>query len=208
MNRDSKSEAPVKRLRSRLKEATADAILSAAAEVFAREGLHAAKMESIAEQAGVSVGTLYNHFTDRAALLEALREKRRHLLLARLDAALAPVEGQPVRVQLRAFLTALFAHVAERDAFMRVLMQLPDDSAQSQSKSRIRAELIRRLGAILDRGIRAGELRADGRAFYPALLMGMVGGALDRLRADEHANPPAPAWAEEILRVFLKGIEV
>ena len=54
MNRDSKSEAPVKKLRSRLKEATADAILSAAAEVFAREGLHAAKMESIAEQAGVS----------------------------------------------------------------------------------------------------------------------------------------------------------
>ncbi|AFE10608.1 TetR family transcriptional regulator [Corallococcus coralloides DSM 2259] len=205
MNRDSKSEAPVKKLRSRLKEATADAILAAAAAVFARDGLHAAKMESIAEQAGVSVGTLYNHFTDRAALLDALRAKRRQLMLDRLDAALAPVEGRPAREQLRAFVTALFAHAAERDAFVRVLVQLPEDPAR---KSRILAELSRRVAVILDRGIQAGEVRAEGRAFHPNLLMGMVRGALDRLREDDAANPPAAAWAEEILRVFLKGIEV
>ncbi|RKG87466.1 TetR/AcrR family transcriptional regulator [Corallococcus sp. CA049B] len=205
MNRDSKSEAPVKKLRSRLKEATADAILAAAAAVFARDGLHAAKMESIAEQAGVSVGTLYNHFTDRAALLDALRAKRRQLMLDRLDAALAPVAERPAREQLRAFVTALFAHAAERDAFVRVLVQLPEDPAR---KSRILAELSRRVAGIIDRGIQAGEVRAEGRAFYPNLLMGMVRGALDRLREDDAANPPAAAWAEEILRVFLKGIEV
>ncbi|CAM4468899.1 TetR/AcrR family transcriptional regulator [Corallococcus exiguus] len=205
MNRDSKSEAPVKRLRSRLKEATADAILLAAAAVFARDGLHAAKMESIAEQAGVSVGTLYNHFTDRAALLDALRAKRRQMMLDRLDAALAPVAERPAREQLRAFVTALFAHAAERDAFVRVLVQLPEDPAR---KSRILAELSKRVSVILDRGIHAGEVRAEGRAFYPNLLMGMVRGALDRLREDDAANPPAAAWAEEILRVFLKGIEV
>ena len=205
MNRDSKSEAPVKRLRSRLKEATADAILSAAAAVFVRDGLHAAKMESIAEQAGVSVGTLYNHFTDRAALLDALRAKRRQLMLDRLDAALGPVAERPAREQLRAFVTALFAHAAERDAFVRVLVQLPEDPAR---KSRILAELSKRVAAILDRGIQAGEIRAEGRALYPTLLMGMVRGALDRLREDDAATPPAAAWAEEILRVFLKGIEV
>ncbi|MGE6762847.1 TetR/AcrR family transcriptional regulator [Corallococcus interemptor] len=204
MNRDSKSEAPVKRLRSRLKEATADAILSAAAAVFARDGLHAAKMESIAEQAGVSVGTLYNHFTDRAALLDALRAKRRQVMLERIDAALAPVAERPAREQLRAFVMALFAHAAERDAFVRVLVQLPEDPAR---KSRMLAELTRRLAVIIDRGIQAGHLRAEGRALYPALLMGMVRGALDRLREDDAATPPAAAWAEEILRVFLKGIE-
>ncbi|RKG83768.1 TetR/AcrR family transcriptional regulator [Corallococcus terminator] len=208
MNRDSKSEAPVKKLRSRLKEATADAILAAAATVFAREGLHAAKMESIAEQAGVSVGTLYNHFTDRAALLEALRAKRREALLERLDASLAQVEGQPARVQLRAFVVAVFAHVSEHDVFVRLLMQLPEDAARTQNKSRVLAELNRRLEPILDRGIKAGELRAEGRAFYPALLVGMVRGALDRLREGDRASPAAAAWAEEVLRVFLKGIEV
>lgn len=205
MNRDSKSEAPVKRLRSRLKEATSDAILSAAAEVFARDGLHAAKMETIAEQAGVSVGTLYNHFTDRAALLDALRDRRRQVLLERLDTALEPVEGLPASAQLRAFVTAVFAHVSKHDAFVRVLMQLPEDPAR---KSRILAEMHRRLAVILDRGIQSGEFRAEGRAIYPVLLMGMVRGALDRLREEGATNPPAAAWADEIVRVFLKGIEV
>ncbi|WP_163865785.1 TetR/AcrR family transcriptional regulator [Myxococcus eversor] len=207
MNRDSKSEAPVKNLRSRLREATADAILVAAADVFAREGVHAAKMESIAEQAGVSVGTLYNHFKDRAALLDALRAKRRQVLLTRLDAALAPVKEQPSSVRLRTFVTAIFAHVAERDAFVRLLVQLPEDPAHSQNKSQVLAELNRRLEVIIDQGIRAKELRAEGRAFYPSLLMGLVRGALDRLREDGHPHSPA-AWGEEISRVFLKGIEV
>ncbi|RKH70962.1 TetR/AcrR family transcriptional regulator [Corallococcus aberystwythensis] len=205
MNRDSKSEAPVKRLRSRMKEATADAILAAAAAVFARDGLHAAKMESIAEQAGVSVGTLYNHFTDRAALLDALRVKRRQVMLERLDAAQAPVAKRPAREQLRAFVTAVFAHAAEQDAFVRTLVQLPEDPAR---KSRMMAELHRRLTVIIDRGIKDGDIRAEGRAFYPALLLGMVRGALDSLREDAAASLPAAAWAEEILRVFLKGIEV
>ncbi|NBD14092.1 MULTISPECIES: TetR/AcrR family transcriptional regulator [Corallococcus] len=205
MNRDSKTEAPVKRLRSRLKEATSDAILSAAAEVFARDGLHAAKMETIAEQAGVSVGTLYNHFTDRAALLDALRDRRRQVMLERLDTALKPAEGLPASAQLRAFVTAVFAHVSKHDAFVRVLMQLPEDPAR---KSRILAEMHRRLAVILDRGIQSGEFRAEGRAIYPVLLMGMVRGALDRLREEGTANPPAAAWADEIVRVFLKGIEV
>jgi AcrR family transcriptional regulator len=205
MNRDSKSEAPVKKLRSRLKEATADAILEAAAGVFARDGLHAAKMEAIAEQAGVSVGTLYNHFTDRAALLDALRARRRQVMLERLDAALAPVAGQPARVQLRVFVMAVFAHVAERDAFVRMLMQLPEDPAR---KSRIRAELHRRMDAIFEHGVRARELRAEGRALYPTLLMGMVKGALERQGDDALPGVAPSAWAEEILRVFLKGIEV
>ncbi|MCP3102761.1 TetR/AcrR family transcriptional regulator [Myxococcus sp. K15C18031901] len=206
MNRDSKSEAPVKRLRSRLKEATADAILTAAAQVFVRDGLHAAKMEAIAEQAGVSVGTLYNHFTDRAALIEALGAKRRQVLLERMDAAMAPTKGQPAAAQLRAFVTVIFAHVAERDAFVRMLMQLPEDESRRQNKSRVIAELRRRLDAIFDQGIRARHFRAEGRDLYPTLLMGMVRGALDRIRAEDPTPPQA--WGEELLRVFLKGIEV
>jgi AcrR family transcriptional regulator len=205
MNRDSKSEAPVKRLRSRLKEATADAILSAAAAVFAREGLHAAKMEAIAEQAGVSVGTLYNHFTDRAALLDALRARRRQALLERVDVALAPVARESATVQLRAFIGAVFAHVGQHDAFARLLMQLPEDPAR---KTQMMTELRRRLGAILDKGIRAGEFRAEGREFYPSLLMGMVRGALERLREEDASSASPAVWAEGLLRVFLKGIEV
>lgn len=208
MNSDSKSEGRVHPLRKRLKEATSDAILSAAAEVFAEQGLHAAKMESIAERAGVSVGTLYNHFEDRAALLAALTKRRRTALLTRVDAALAEAQGRPFAAQLRAFVHALFTHLGTKDAFSRVLMQEPPDSApRATNRAESIAELNRRLDVLIDLGVRSGAVRPEGRAFYPALLMGMVRGAMVREQEEGHTGT-LEAWADEVVRVFLKGVEV
>ena len=84
-------------LRQRIRETTAQAILAAAEEVFANKGLHAAHMGEIAALAGVAVGTLYNHFADRDALLAGLLEDRRAEMLARIDEALAtsPARRRP-----------------------------------------------------------------------------------------------------------------
>ena len=46
-------------------------ILAAAAQVFARRGLHAS-LDEIAAEAGVGVGTLYRRFPDKEALVSAL----------------------------------------------------------------------------------------------------------------------------------------
>jgi AcrR family transcriptional regulator len=46
-------------------------LLDAAAEAFATAGV-GVSLESIAAQAGVSIGTLYNHFPDRDALIDAV----------------------------------------------------------------------------------------------------------------------------------------
>ncbi|MBJ6763774.1 TetR/AcrR family transcriptional regulator [Myxococcaceae bacterium JPH2] len=207
MNPDSKSEAPVQKLRSRIKEATSEAILKAAAEVFVDQGLHSARMESIAERAGVSVGTLYNHFADRAALLEALKTQRRQWLFDRLDETLEPLTGQPFRVQVRAFVEALFAHVCNKDAFARLLMQQQEEMVRNAGHTKALAELHRRLEVLLDVGIRAGEVRAEGRALYPTLLMGMVRALILRREA-LGAEAMTGAWVDEVVRVFLKGIEV
>src|SRR5919206_3781985 len=101
MNPHSSHEKPV-RLRERLREATRDAILAAAEQAFAADGPRA-RMESIAERAGIAVGTLYNHFEDRDALWKALGRSRREALLARVDAALAASRGQRFRDALGAF---------------------------------------------------------------------------------------------------------
>ena len=71
MNRDSHSEP---KLKTRLRAETARVITAAAEEVFAAKGLHDAKVEEIAARAGVSVGTVYNHFEDRDGLLQVLIE--------------------------------------------------------------------------------------------------------------------------------------
>ena len=76
MNEDSESGRTRQRLRDRLREATLREIMTAAEEVFGESGLDAATMAQIAERAGVAVGTLYNRFADRDALLEALLSER------------------------------------------------------------------------------------------------------------------------------------
>ncbi|MCY1015729.1 TetR/AcrR family transcriptional regulator [Pyxidicoccus sp. MSG2] len=208
LNRDSKSRKPAQNLRSRLKEATADAILVAAAEVFAEQGLTAARMETIAERAGVSVGTLYNHFDDRAALLDALLKRRREALLKRLDAALAESQGRPFREQLATFLAALADHVAEHGGFLRVLMQSEELVQKKHGQSPSRAELHKRLETLVSRGVRAGQVRPEGQALYPTLLMGMLSAVFHQELGDSQGGGGMKRSLEELSRVFLKGVEV
>lgn len=55
-------------------EAKRAAIVEAAAQAFFRSGYEAASIEAIAEEAGVSKVTIYNHFGDKRALFAAAVE--------------------------------------------------------------------------------------------------------------------------------------
>jgi AcrR family transcriptional regulator len=66
--------------------ATVEAILEGAAQVFERDGYAAGTTNRIAEQAGVSIGSLYQYFPNKDAILVAL--VRQHL--AEGTAALQP----------------------------------------------------------------------------------------------------------------------
>jgi AcrR family transcriptional regulator len=52
-----------------------DRLVSTAAELFAERGVDV-PLEEIARHAGVSIGTLYNHFPNRGALLDAVLPER------------------------------------------------------------------------------------------------------------------------------------
>src|SRR5947208_14492173 len=108
MNDRSPPERPAATsLRERFRETTVQAILAAAEEVFADAGLHAAHMGEIAARAGVSVGTLYNHFADREALLGGLAAARFADMLAHVDATLDRTEGQNFRQRVEALVDAM-----------------------------------------------------------------------------------------------------
>lgn len=72
-------------------------ILNAAQHVFATEGFHAARVDSIARQAGVAKGTIYLYFRSKDEILVALMENRfarlRALIRAGLEAPTSTVTG-------------------------------------------------------------------------------------------------------------------
>jgi TetR/AcrR family transcriptional regulator of autoinduction and epiphytic fitness len=68
-----------------LTERKREDILRAAAEVFRRDGVRGASTDAIAERAGVSKRTLYNHFASKDALFDAVIERYWQRFAARFD---------------------------------------------------------------------------------------------------------------------------
>jgi AcrR family transcriptional regulator len=171
-------------LRARLREATAQAILDAAEEVFADEGFHAAHMGTIAGKAGVSVGTLYNHFADREAMLAGLLAARRGELLGKLDGGIREAAGQPLRARLRAILDAFLGHCAAHRKFVHIALQRELGRYQQTypqawaKKTDTMREIYERIDREMKAGVKEKALRPEmgdiGATFFIGMMRALV----------------------------------
>ena len=73
--RTGKPLTPRKRPVQERSRETVKAILEAAARIFGEKGLAGATTNHIAERAGVSIGTLYQYFPNKEAIVHGLMEK-------------------------------------------------------------------------------------------------------------------------------------
>lgn len=202
MNRDSKTEARVRPLRERLREETGRQISAAAEEVFARRGVRDAKIEEIAARAGVSVGTVYNHFEDRDTLLRELIERRRAALARKLDRALDETRGEPFEAQLRSFTATVLEHFEANRPFLAIMLQ--SDSAALERPSEAMRELHARAETLVRRGLEQRLLRPHGRELWTTLLFGILRAALvHELRSP--TSSAIPERAAELAGFFLRG---
>lgn len=83
--------------RSQLGTATVDAILSAVERILERDGLDRLTTNHIAELAGVSIGSLYQYFPNKEALIGALQDRYAEDTLTRVRTALEANADQPIR---------------------------------------------------------------------------------------------------------------
>lgn len=102
---------PRKRPRQARSRALVAAILQATARVLVREGYAGTTTNRVAEVAGVSIGSLYQYFPTKEALVAALHEEHGREMATILRAALSPGEAGWAETDLRAALTALVAAV-------------------------------------------------------------------------------------------------
>ena len=204
MNLRSRPEPGI-RLRDRIRAETREAILRAAEQAFVEGGLEAARMEAIAARAGVAVGTLYNHFDDREALLGALVDAHRRALLLRLDRAVASGRGRPFEEALAGLLQALFAHLAEHRGLLALLMQAEAARLAAHGRGPLLDEVTRRVETVLRRGRTQGRLQPDPAGLQAHMLVGMVRGVLRRDASRGHAGDPTDR-AGQVEGAFLRGL--
>jgi AcrR family transcriptional regulator len=85
-------------LRSR---ATVDALVEATARILVREGFDKASTNRIAEVAGVSVGSLYQYFPSKEALVAAVIDRHKHDIQKVVRSEIAKVADQPIEQGIR-----------------------------------------------------------------------------------------------------------
>ncbi|MBL8932926.1 MAG: TetR family transcriptional regulator [Archangium sp.] len=107
---------------------TVNAILRATAHILKTKGYAECSTNAVAKKAGVSIGSLYQYFPSKEALITALAEehaqKARDLMLESIAAAAA--QPRSVEEMVRAYIAAMVRLHADDPELHRVLMeQLP-----------------------------------------------------------------------------------
>jgi AcrR family transcriptional regulator len=136
--------------------ANRERLLAAAAVAVRRDG-ERVPMATIAEQAGVGIGTLYRHYPTRAALLAALSRRSWDLVLAHAQAA-AGADGPAADAIARFFAQT----IAARDDLILPLHGGPV-SLDAETLA-LRARIRELLEQVLARGRRDASIRPDATA--------------------------------------------
>jgi AcrR family transcriptional regulator len=104
---------------------TVATILEAAAQVLETGGLAAFTTNAVADRAGVSIGTLYQYFADKQAILRAVAEHELKATLARVAKAMTEDHDVPpdqrVRGIVRAMVNAFHGRQRARKAIVQAV---------------------------------------------------------------------------------------
>lgn len=105
---------------------TVAVILEATAQILEAGGLAAFTTNAVAARAGVSIGTLYQYFGDKQALLRAIAQREMLAILANVGKALAgaidpSIEGR-VRAMVRAIVNAFGGRQRARKAVIQAML--------------------------------------------------------------------------------------
>jgi AcrR family transcriptional regulator len=115
--------SPRKQPLQKRSQETVDAILAATAQVLVRHGYEGANTNRIAEAAGVSVGSLYQYFPSKEALVTALIERHMEAMWQLIVESAAKVANAPLEVAVREVIGAIFAAHASSPRLSRVLRE-------------------------------------------------------------------------------------
>jgi AcrR family transcriptional regulator len=109
--------------RSRL---TVNALLEATARILVKEGFDKASTNRIAEVAGVSVGSLYQYFPGKEALVAALIDRHNQEVMQAVQAELAEAVNLPLQQAVRKLVSvAVKAHRIDPKLHRVLVEQIP-----------------------------------------------------------------------------------
>lgn len=115
--------APRKKPRQERAKATVETILEAAAHVLVTSGYEGTTTKAVAERAGVSIGSLYQYFPSKEALVAMLLERFHQRALEVLSDKLVPHPITDLEQEVRELVRVLVAFYGVNPRLQRVLLE-------------------------------------------------------------------------------------
>ncbi len=137
-----------------------DVIISKAARLFREKGYSATSMRDLAEHVGVEAASLYNHIRSKAEILQEICFKTANKFMDHITEVEASDQRSIARIEaiLRFHIRQIVTHYEEVYVMDREWKHLTDpylSNMQSQRRS-----YRQRIAAIIEDGIRKGEIKA------------------------------------------------
>ncbi len=101
---------------------TVDAIVEAATQILQSDGEERLTTNRIAERAGVSIGSLYQYFADKDAIVEAVAERERDRVVSSILKALAAIGPRDFEAVTREVIRTMINAFAKRRRARRIIL--------------------------------------------------------------------------------------
>lgn len=169
---------PRKQPRQKRSQETCTVILEAAARILETDGLGGLTTNRVAETAGVSVGSLYQYFPSKEAILAEMIRDLRRSLLSDCEAAVDTVRGRPLPDAVDALVRASLRHHLVRPGLARVLERAEEELPLEEDLKVIKGELMTLVtGVLKERGVaNAGQVAFDLIALSHGLASAAIAG--------------------------------
>jgi AcrR family transcriptional regulator len=137
-----------KQARSRI---TVEAILEATTHILIAEGYEKANTNRVAERAGISIGSLYQYFPNKEALMTALMEQHAAEMAELVEKKLDRLFDSPLEIAIPEIITAVVAAHAINPRLHQVLSEEIPRSERSPQMHKADERITELLRAYLDR---------------------------------------------------------
>jgi AcrR family transcriptional regulator len=192
---------PRKKPRQERSQATVDAILAATAHVLCSTGYDRASTNRIALAAGVSVGSLYQYFPSKEALVAELVERHIDAMTSLIQTKLAEVQSAPVPEAVRTIIQAMFAAHAVDPKLHKVLIEQVPRVGRLEKLMGVENDVQTLVASFLEA---RRELRRAPAARMAFVLVHAVEAVTHAAVLDELAPAQAQAVADELTHLVLR----
>lgn len=184
---------------------TVDAIFEATIQVLLADGVHKLTTTRVAERAGVSVGTMYQYFAHKQALLYALNERYLDVLAGKVEKTSVANRGVPIRQMVETLIDTYWQAKMERADVTRVLYA---SAVELDNEALIAAFVLRVDAATTSMFTTAPDARFADISLVNTTLLSVIFGTVRSVFQRNLSASLASKVHEQLLAMCLSYLEV